>query len=98
MEGRWQERRRRKRLDRDNRKSDGNLALLRLCRCNEVFAARKSSLTAIVIGGRHTLPPFAAIGGFLRELGSAGEAVEGLEQQEHCYQADHNMNATAHSI
>jgi hypothetical protein len=51
-----------------------------------------------VIGGRHTLPPFAAIGGFLRELASATEAVEGLEQQEHCYQADRNMNATAHPI
>ena len=74
------------------------------CRCgmmrrfgrHKVLAARKRAFAAIVCIGRgNAFALFAAIRGFLRER-PAAEAVERLEEQENCYDANRNVNATTH--
>jgi len=62
-----------------------------------LFAAWKGAFAAIVCIRRwNAFAPFAALRGFLGEL-SAAEAVERLQEQEDCYEADRNVNAATHS-
>ena len=64
---------------------------------DKVLAAWQSAFTAIVcIRGRTAFAPFAAIRGFLRKF-AASEAVERLQKQEDCYDADRNVAAATHS-
>jgi len=73
-----------------------NRDLMVLCfRRDQLLSTGECSLAAIIAGGRRAFPFSAAIGGFLREFIST-KAVEGLEKQKDCYQADRNVNATTH--
>ena len=64
---------------------------------HELPAARKSAFAAVVRVRRgKALALFAAIRGFLGEL-SAAKAIERLQKQEDCDDANRNVNATAHS-
>src|SRR5437667_290594 len=73
------------------------MVLLHFCGRNQFFAAGKRSFAAVVLGRWAALPSLTAVSGFLCELVTT-EAVEGFEQQENRYQADRDVNATAHSI
>jgi hypothetical protein len=73
-----------------------NRDLMVLCfRRDQLLSAWECSLAAIIAGGGRAFPFSAAIGGFLRESIST-KAVEGLEKQEDCYQAERNVNAATH--
>ena len=77
---------------------DWYMVLQGFCRGDDVIAAGKCSLAAIVPGGGPAFSSLAAVGGFLREFTATTKAVERLEQQEDRYQADRDVKATAHSI
>ena len=63
-----------------------------------MLAARESAFAAIVcISRRNTFPFFAAFRGFRGEL-SAAKAVERLEKQEHCDDADRNVDSPPHAL
>ena len=65
---------------------------------HKLLAARKGSFATIVsIRRRNTFALLAAVRGFLGEL-SAAEAVERLQEQENCDDANRNVNAAAHSL
>jgi hypothetical protein len=72
--------------------------MVRRFRRHKLLAAWKRAFTAIVRArGRNALALFATVRGFLGEL-SAAEAVERLHEQEDCYEADRDVNATSHSV
>ncbi len=76
---------------------DWRLVLVNFRGCDNFFTAGKRTFAAIVAGGWSALASLAAIGGLFRKF-AAAEAVEWLEQQEDCQQADRDMNAAMHSI
>src|SRR5438552_1292253 len=72
--------------------------MMRRFGCHKLLAARKGAFATIVrTRRRNTFAFFAAVRGFLGEW-SAAEAVERLQEQEDCYQADRNVNAAMHSF
>ena len=63
---------------------------------HKLLAARNGAFAAIVrIRRRNTFALLAAVRGFLGERPGT-ETVERLQEQEDCYQADRNVNASAH--
>ena len=65
---------------------------------HKLLAPRKGTLAAIVcIRRRNAFALFAAVRGFLGEW-PAAEAVERLQEQEDCDDANRNVNAAPHSV
>ena len=65
---------------------------------HKVLAAWKRAFATIVcIRGGNAFTLLAAVHGFLGEL-SAAEAVEWLQKQQHCDEANRDVNATAHAL
>ena len=72
--------------------------MMRRFGCHKLLAARKGAFAAIVCIRRwNAFAPFAALRGFLGEL-SAAEAVERLQEQEDCDDANRDVNATTHTL
>ena len=84
------------RISRDEIESQRGVT--RRLRLQKLLAPGKGAFAAIVrTRRRNTFTFFAAVRGFLGEL-SGAEAVERLQEQEDCHQADRNVNAAMHSF